>query len=305
MDQDIKTILLNLTDRDSSDSIAAEKTIELINGSLHSHELIDHLKSELDRIKDFRGDREPFYHLYLSVAYLKQKNYKSAKDILVNAVQGFQIQGFSLNEALGEWLFGIIHFENGNNERAQRACESASTIFQQLITQYEAESKYEKAKEHRDYLIQLDIFWKIVKESQDSIRQKTTQEDTDNYSNPSKIYASKHETEVFKVRLKKFKDELEETYKYLREQKMQVPPTLVAAKFYIYKILTPAHSVYSRVPPPETDREREIYTDLIKKIGFFEVVEQLVELERVSEPLANREEILDKINAAWDKEINH
>jgi len=163
MREDIKNILKGLTDKDPSDSIAEEKTIKFVDGLENSYTLIDELRIEIQRIKDFRGDREPFYNLYLSVAYLIQKDFKSAKEVLGNAVQDFQIQGFSINEALGEWLFGIIHFESGNNERAQRACENAVKIMKQLIKQCEEEGKYEKAKVYKKHLKQMERFQKNIR----------------------------------------------------------------------------------------------------------------------------------------------
>lgn len=303
MRQDIKIILKGLTDKDPSDSIAEEKTIKLIDGLENSYMLIDDFRVEIQRIKDFRGDREPFYNLYLSIAYLKQKDFKPAKEVLENAVQGFQIQGFSMNEALGEWLFGIIHFENGNFERAQRAVEAATTILQQLITRSEEESKYERAKEYRECLRHLDFFRKTIKESRDSEKQKISG-GIQTHSSTLEISIPLQDTRNIKAKLRVFYEELDKTYEYLREQKKRIPPTLVAAKFYIYRTLTPAHSVYRSVPPPETDDEKRNYEELMKKVGFFEVIEQLVELERDFEPEANREEILEKINQAWDEDTS-
>jgi len=303
MRQDIKIVLKGLTDKDPSDSIAEEKTLKLVEGLQNSYTLIDDLRVEIQRIKDFRGDREPFYNLYLSVAYLQQKDFKSAKEVLENAVQGFQIQGLSMNEAMGEWLFGIIHFENGNFERAQRAGEAATTILQQLITRSEEESKYQKAKEYRECLRHLDFFRETIKESQGSEKQKTPV-DTQTHSNTVEISCLSQDVQNIKAKLRVFYEELDKIYEYLREQKARIPPTLVAAKFYIYRTLTPAHSVYRSVPPPETDDEKRNYEELMKKVGFFEVIEQLVELERDFEQKANREEILEKINQAWDQDIN-
>ena len=300
MRQDIKIILQSLTDKDPSDSIAEEKTIKLLDGLQNSYTLIDDLRTEIQRIKDFRGDREPFYNLYLSIAYLNHKDFKSAKDVLENAVQGFQIQGLSLNEAMGEWLFSIIHFENKNNERAQRACEVATTTLQQLTTQCEEEGKYEKAKEYRNYLLHLENLREDIEISQ-SAEDGETPEDTSAYSYKS---SNHQEVKAVKSKLRYYYDELNKTFEYLRGQKTKIPPTLVAAIFYIYKTLAPSHSVYRSVPSPETDEEKRIYKELIEKIGFFEVIEQLVDIERDFEPTASREEILEKINEEWDKDVN-
>ena len=81
------------------------------------------------------------------------------------------------------------------------------------------------------------------------------------------------------------------------------PPTLFAAVFYIYRILTPSHSIYYDVPTPVTEREKQIYAELMKKIGFYEVIEQLIELEKRFNPEANREELLAKVNLDWELDI--
>jgi hypothetical protein len=284
MKQDIKIILQSLTNKNPSDSGALEKTIALLDGSQNTYILIDELKRESQRIKDFRGDREPFYFFYRSVAYWEKKDYKLAKGMLASAIEGFQIQGLSLNEALGEWLFGIIHFTNENNEQVQKACANASTILRQLIAQCEDESKYERAGEYTAHLTRIENLRDGARLSQF----------------PKNTKKADH-----KLLMQAYHDELKKRYDSLRSQKAKIPPTLVASIFHTYKMLTPSHSVYSRIPVPKTVREKTIYDDLIHKIGFFEVIEQLVELEGEFKPTATREELLELVEQEWDDDIEH
>jgi len=67
--------------------------------------------------------------------------------------------------------------------------------------------------------------------------------------------------------------------------------------------LTPSHSIYYDVPTPVTEREKQIYAELLKKIGFYEVIEQLIELEKRFNPNGNREEWLEQLNLEWDLDI--
>ncbi len=56
-------------------------------------------------------------------------------------------------------------------------------------------------------------------------------------------------------------------------------------------------------PAPATQREKELYEVLLRKIGFFEVVEQLLMLEFERSPNLSREEALEKSNSDWDLDI--
>lgn len=302
MRQYIATILQSLTDKNPSDSAIVEKTIKLLDGKQNLPVFIEEIKSDLQRVNDFRGDREPFYRLYLSVAYFLQKNYKQANAALSTAIQGFQIQGFSLNEALGEWLFGIIHFESGNNERAQRARQTATAILQKLITQCEEESKYRKAQEYAGYLVQLESCCNIAKAAVQTEKAKPR----DNSPTASKVAGERFHRKALENNrpfLEKYHRDLANRLEYLKLHKMRIPPTLVATLFYLYKTLTPSHSVYSPVPTPLTDREKKAYEELLGKAGSFEVVEQLVGLEKEFNPGISRVELLEKINRDWDNDI--
>ena len=292
MREEIKYILGALEVRSPSALSYKTRLLEVLNDTQALISFADRLKQETQSTKDFPDDRILFYDFYLAVAWW-ENNVGTAKDMLSNAVHGFRIRDFALNEALGEWLFSIIHFENKKYDRAQRACETALSILQQLITRCEEESKYEKARELKKHFSELRIF------------QETIQEPSSENPDFSEILSSAPIEEVsVKSKLQYFHDELKKTYDHLREQKLRIPPTLVAAIFYIYKTIAPSHSVYSKVPPPETDQEKEVYEELLEKVRFFEIIEQLVALEQEFEPMASREEILEKINQEWDQEIN-
>jgi hypothetical protein len=77
----------------------------------------------------------------------------------------------------------------------------------------------------------------------------------------------------------------------------------VATIFYIYKILIPSHSVYRTIPTPATVREKTAYEELLRRVGSFEVIEQLVEMEQEFLPQASRQELLEKIIRDWDLDI--
>lgn len=299
MREEIKYILRALETKSTSVASFNEKLVEVLDDPLALTLFADEIKKELQSTKDISEDRIPFYDFYLAVAW-NENNIGAAMKSLSKAVHDFRIRDFALNEALGEWLFSIFHYENQKYERAQRAYESAARILQQLITRCEEESKYEKARELKKHLSQLRNFQDSIKTPPASGDSKV-ESDTPDVSDLSEVPPDSQETSV-KSKLQFFHEELTRIYGRLKEQQQRIPPTLVATIFFLYKTITPSHSVYSKVPPPETAREKEVYDDLIKKVGFFEVVEQLVELEREFEPAASREEILEIINHAWDQE---
>ena len=102
--------------------------------------------------------------------------------------------------------------------------------------------------------------------------------------------------------LLEYGQQINDNFESLRRNKKPIPPTLVAALFFI-------RSEFGRfVPPPPapapaTQREGELYEVLLRKIGFFEVVEQLIGLEFEKSPNSSREEALEKINSDWDLDI--
>ena len=289
MRDEIKHILDALEAKSPSAASFKKKLSEVLDDPPGLDRFANDLRKEIQATKDFQDDRIPFYNFYLAIAWLKNDP-GQAKEALSNAVHGFRIHGFALNEALGEWLFGVIHLTHQKYERARRACETAISILQSLNKQYKGEGKYEKAKACSAHLGRLESFCDEVAASQSSAT-----------GLPPKDAPAQLESEAIKASLREYYDKLVSLRESLRQRKMRIPPTLVAAIFYLYKLLTPSHSVYSPPPTPATEHEENIYNGLMEKIGLFEVIEQLVELEKEFEPGASREELLDRVNLAWDK----
>jgi hypothetical protein len=287
MRQYITTIINSLTNKNPSVSIMEERVLKLLKNRRRENRqrvliLIEDIKNEISLIKDFRGERDPFYHVYLAVAYFLNSNYKPAKHALASAIQDFQISDTVMNVALGEWLFSIIHYKNEDPIRSQQAYTTSTSILGQLIKQNKDESKYAKAGEYATCLLEIEEFGEMIKAPYSSNNTKNKD---------------------FKAALRVYYEELKNKYDSLRLQKKRVPPILVASKFYIYKILVPSHSVYPDTPDPANENEKKLYDELLNKVGFFEVIEQLIELESEFEPTATREELLEIINSEWNVDI--
>jgi hypothetical protein len=297
MRTEIKYILEALEIKSPSASAYRSQLLEVLDDPLALDSFAYKLKQESQATKDFPDDRIPFYDLFLAVAW-HENNIGTAKEFLSKAVHDFRIRDFSLDEALGEWLFSIFHFENQKHDRALRACETSIGILQPLIRRYEEESKYRKADELNTHLSELEIFLDMITSSSAPANSKTE-------SNMPASAASPFIPDDFSIKskLQYFYEELKKNREQFKERNERIPVTLVAAIFYLYKTITPSHSVYRKVPSPKTRTEKVVYDELLNKVGFFEVIEQLVELERDVEPNTSWEELLIKINHDWDKEV--
>ena len=280
MKQEIKTILQALDNKDPAVLALEQTTLDLLDGEGDIQEFIYAIKEEI-RVADLiHNDRQPFFFIYSAIAHWLHKEPRDVQTCLANAAQGFRISGITLNEALVEWLFGIIHSESGRAFRAQQALEASINLMRQLIKQCEEESRYEKAKIYSGYLTRAEKYKEEINSSQHTYKNAIQRTRQDHYN------------------------ELKNVQHDLQAKNLRVPPTLVASIFYTYKMLIPSHSVYPPVPEPETKRERKLYNELLAKVGFFEVIEQLIELENEYQPTATREELLQTINDEWDKDIN-
>lgn len=275
MRPEVITTLQALDNKNQSAIAMEKKTLDMLAEQQELQPFIDELIEEIKQTKDSQDDRVPFYNFYLAVILLKHNNIEEAKDVLSDAMLGFRILGWTFNEAIGEWLFSTIHFENEDYERAQRACDSAITKLHSLIKQYGDESRYESAKELSIYKLQLEIFQDAITTAMNS--SKSLPED----------YINKLEIKI----------------EYLKRHKKRIPLTLIAKSFYAYKIKIPSHSVYSKVPDPKTERERKLYDEILRKVGFFEIIERFVALKQESSPHATREELLERINNEWDEDV--
>lgn len=274
MRPEVITMLQALDNKNQSAITMEKKTLEMLAEQQELQPFIDELIEEIKQTKDSHDDRVPFYNFYLAVILLKHNNIEEAKDVLADAMLGFRITGWTFNEAIGEWLFSTIHFEDEDYERAQRACNSAITKLRSLIKQHKEESKYESAKEFSTYLLQLNIFQDTITTAIDSFG-------------------------VLKRELTKLKKDIE----YSTRLNKIIRPTLIAQNFYLTRILAPAHYIYPAPPEPKTEREKSIYAELLNKVGFSAIIEQLEALEKRFSPIATREELLDRINKAWDEDI--
>ena len=133
MRPEVITILKALVNKDQSAIAMEKKTLDMLIGRQNLIPFTEYLENEIKKTKDSRDDRVPFLNFYLAVIQLKQNHIAKAKDALSDALIGFQILGWTLNEALSEWLFTTIHFENEDYDRAQRACSAAITTLRELI----------------------------------------------------------------------------------------------------------------------------------------------------------------------------
>jgi len=302
MRTEIKYILEALEIKSPSAATCRSQLIEVLHDSLALVSFADKLKLETQSTKDFPDDRIPFYDLFLAIAR-HENNIGTAKDSLSKAVHDFQIRDFALDEALGEWLFSIFHFENQKYDRAQRACETSINIFQQLIKRYEEESKYRKAGELSDHLSEVEKFLELITTPSPSIPADSNTMNSTSDDPPSADSPILTEDFSIKSKLQYYYDDLKKIRGQFEERNERIPATLVAAIFYLYKTITPSHSVYPKIPSPKTRVEKVMYDQLLRKVGFFEVIEQLIELEREVEPDTSREELLVKINNDWDIEV--
>ena len=105
-----------------------------------------------------------------------------------------------------------------------------------------------------------------------------------------------------KALLREYLGLLSDNYDFLHNKRKRIPPTLVSAMYFI---LLKFGRLVPHPPPPAfaTPRENELHQQLLRKIVFSEVIEQLIQLEREFDPEASREKLLEKLNRDWDLDI--
>lgn len=156
-------VILDALEKDDSAVIAMEKTIlELINGQGDPYTTRDNIKDEVNIANRIHTHRQPYYHFYLAIAHLKIGDKKPAKETLANAVQGFRIAGNTINEALAEWFFGIIHFEDGKTIRSEQACKRALSLLNSLIKDCEIKGAYSHAQGLRKHYKKIEKYTKGI-----------------------------------------------------------------------------------------------------------------------------------------------
>jgi hypothetical protein len=199
------------------------------------------------------------------------------------AVEKFRVYNSEWNEALAHCYLGLLHYEAAQYDPCHTEYTAAAQILMRLERDTAGTRQYEELNKIK---VQLDTIKELTERIE--IRNK-----------------SSHAMEgtTHKSILLKHKEQLQEHYDLLYANKQRIPPTLVASLFYLYKALIPSHSVYKIIPKPSTDEEKKIYEELFRKIGFFEIIEQLLELEKEYNPTASREKLLNIINQEWDKDV--
>lgn len=156
-------VILDALEKDDTAVIAMEKTIlELNSGQGDPYTTRDNIKDEVRIANRIRTHRQPYYYLYLAIAHLKIGDKIPAKEALANAVQGFRIAGNAMNEALAEWLFGVIHFEDGKTVRSEQACTKALSLLDSLIQDHEIQGAYSHAQGLRKYYKKIEKFTKGI-----------------------------------------------------------------------------------------------------------------------------------------------
>lgn len=157
------TLILDALEKDDFSVVAMEKNIrELIKDQGDMYSTRNNIKAEVEIANRIYTHRQPYFSLYLAIAHLKIGDKKPAKEALAYAVQGFRIAGSTLNEALGEWFFGIIHFEDGKLTRAEQACKRALSLLDSLIQDCELKGAYNHAQELRNHYKKIEKFAKGV-----------------------------------------------------------------------------------------------------------------------------------------------
>jgi tetratricopeptide (TPR) repeat protein len=153
------TVILDALEKDDPSVIAMEKNIrEMLNDQRDLYSTRYNVKEEVDVANRIHTHRQPYYFLYLAIAHLKIGDKKPAKEALAHAVQGFSIAGSTLNEALAEWFFGIIHFEDEKLIRAEQACKRALSLLDSLIQDYELKGAYNHAQGLRKHYKKIEKF---------------------------------------------------------------------------------------------------------------------------------------------------
>ena len=194
------------------------------------------------------------------------------------------------NESLAHCYHGLLLYRDGKLDHCHNKLITATQILMRLERDLTGTNQYEKLMRIK---LQIDnVTEKIKRTAVGSRRVDSTGKNADQQKRAH-----------HRLILQKHREQLQAHFDYLNKDKQRIPPTLVASLFYLYKKLYPSHSVYSEEPKPSTDREKILYEELLGKIGFFEVIEQLITMEQEFHPISSREELLEIINREWDNDI--
>ena len=228
---------------------------------------------------------------YVEMELSGSQNLGRTKKDIEKAADKFRMYNSEWNESLAHFYHGLLHYRGlGDLDLCHKELTTATQILMRLERDLSGTKHYEK-------LLQIKSQLNKVAEQIKRVDARGR-----NPGSPGEDTAQRDRA-IHRSILQKHREQLTQHYNYLQDNQQKIPPTLVASLFYLYKTLAPSHSVYSQTPEPATGKEKTIYEELLKKIGFFEVIEQLVALEQAFNPMATREELLEIINLEWDKDI--
>ena len=230
---------------------------------------------------------------YVEMEFLGNQNSDRARMDIEKAAEKFSLynnEWNEWNESLAHCYHSLLLYRDGKFDLCHNKLTTAKQILIRLERDLTGTNHYEKLLKIK---LQIDTVTEKIKRTEAGSRK------VDSTGKNADQQKRAHHRSI----LQKHREQLQAHFDYLNKDKKRIPPTLVASLFYLYKKLNPSHSVYSEVPKPATDREKILYEELLDKIGFFEVIEQLIEMEKEFHPISSREELLEIINQEWDKDI--
>ena len=268
------------------------------DGDINLTDLIHELKDGIDNVSyTVQGNIDlPILYflkahcLYVETELSGNQNSDRARKDIEKAADKFRVFNSEWNESLAHCYHGLLHYRAGDLDPCHKKLTFAAQILMRLERNVAGTKYYEKLQKIKS---QIDIVTEQIKRAEKR------------YTNPDGIEENAYQNEmaIHRLIIHKLRKRLSQHYSTLRGNQKRIPPTLVATLFYLYKNLAPSHSVYSEVPKPATDREKMLYEELLNKIGFFEVIEQLIAMEQEFNLAASREELLEIINREWDKDV--
>ena len=114
--------------------------------------------------------------------------------------------------------------------------------------------------------------------------------------------------ELIGILLQDYQSQLVDSFEFQHNNRKRIRPILSAAITYLYEFILPPHHGPIQRPLAVSQREEDLYNQLIIKIGVgsltaYKIIERLIDLQRESSSNASREELLEVIIQEWDKDI--
>ena len=163
MNSKINILFEVLEEKSPSIQLLEDRIKSAIISSEDLSDFIHEINTEMYQTKDLHNNRMPFYWFYLAIIHYMRNERSKSKEALSNSITEFRTQGLNLNQAIGELLFGIIHYKSSKIERAQRACRAASEILESIIKNCELERSYQRAEIYKKYLRKINALKRLIK----------------------------------------------------------------------------------------------------------------------------------------------